>query len=214
MGTGTHRDWKIRKAVASIVMLFIAVAFLGGCLPRYAQVDDTEVNAALRDVLQQYQKRSELARSLIMLVRPLADPDDTLDAEVAAAQADLDRMLATPQARTDQIEFGRFEIAQRQLGDAISRLLIESGNDRHLSQDPRFRSLRRQLAAVDRRIAMKQKTYDEATDRYNASLTVFPHNVEARLLALHPRPKFGAVDKTAKRPPRTDFGALGGSTHV
>jgi LemA protein len=172
------------------------------------------VNAALRDVLQQYQKRGELARNLITLVQPLADPNHTPDAEVVAAQADLDRMLATRHARTDQIEFERFEIVQRQLGDAISRLLIESGNDRHLHQNPRFRSLRRQLAAVDRRIAMEQKAYGEAVDRYNASLTVFPHDVEARLLALHALPKFGAADKTAKRPPHTDFGALRGSMQV
>ena len=211
MGTGAHRDWKLRKAVASIGMLLIAVAFLGGCLPRYAPVDDAEVSAAMGDVLQEYQKRGELARNLIVLVRPLADPNDTPDAEVVAAQAGLDRMLANRHARADPIEFERFEIAQRQLGDAISRLLIESGNDRHLRQDPRFRSLRRQLATADRRIAMEQRAYDEAVGRYNASLTVFPHNVEARILALHALTKFGAGDRTAKRLPRTDFGALRGS---
>jgi LemA protein len=204
----------MRKAIAWTVMSLIAVALLGGCLPRYAPVDDAEVRAALQDVLQQYEKRGELAENLIILAHPLADSNDTLAAEVVAAQADLDHMLSTPRARTEQVEFERLEIAQRQLSDAISRLLIESGNDRRLRQEPRFRSLRRQLAAVDRRIAIAQKAYDVAVDRYNASLGVFPHNVEARVLALDPLPKFGATDKTTKRPPRTDFGALRGSMRV
>jgi LemA protein len=214
MGTGTRREWTISKAVASAVLLLIAVVFLGGCLPRCAPLDDAEASAALRDVLQQYQKRGELAKDLIVLVHPPGHSSDTPNAEVAAAQASLDRMVATRQARPDQIEFERFEIAQRQLGDAISRLLIESGNDRRLRQDSRFRSLRRQLAAADRRIATAQKAYDEAADRYNASLAVFPHDVEAHLLALHALPKFDVLDRTAKRPPRTDFGTLRGSMQV
>jgi LemA protein len=152
-------------------LLLIAVVFLGGCLPRCAPLDDAEASAALRDVLQQYQKRGELAKDLIVLVHPPGHSSDTPNAEVAAAQASLDRMVATRQARPDQIEFERFKVAQRQLGDAISRLLIESGNDRRLRQDSRFRSLRRQLAAADRRIATAQKAYDEAADRYNAKRT-------------------------------------------
>jgi LemA protein len=151
-------------------MLLIAVALLGGCLGLCAPVDDADVSAALRDVFQQYQNRCELAGNLITLAHALADRNDTLDAEIVTAQANLDHMLATPQARTEQVEIERLEIAQRQLGDAISRLLIESGNDQLLRREPRFRSLLRQLAAVDRRIAMAQKAYNEAVDRYNASL--------------------------------------------
>jgi LemA protein len=204
----------MRNAFAWIVILLAAVALLGGCLSRYAPVDDAQVSAALQDVLDQYQKRGELARSLATLVQPVAGQTDALDMEVAAAQASLDRLRATPQAQLQQVDFERFETVQRQLSDAISRVLIESGNDRQLRQDPRFRSLRRRLAAVDRRIASGRLAYNEAVDRYNAGLAVFPYDVEARMLALHARARFGAPDKTAKRPPRTDFGALRGSLQV
>jgi LemA protein len=204
----------MRNAFAWIVMLLAAVALLGGCLSRYVPVNDAQVSAALQDVLDQYQKRGELARSLATLVQPVAGQTDALDMEVAAAQASLDRLRATPQAQLQQVDFERFETVQRQLSDAISRVLIESGNDRQLRQDPRFRSLRRRLAAVDRRIASGRLAYNEAVDRYNAGLAVFPYDVEARMLALHARARFDAPDKTAKRPPRTDFGALRGSLQV
>ncbi|WP_408351973.1 LemA family protein [Paraburkholderia sp. RL17-337-BIB-A] len=72
----------------------------------------------------------------------------------------------------------------------------------------------RQLGGVDRQIAVTRKAYDEAVDRYNASLSVFPRDVEARILALHERPKFSAAAETVTRQPRTDFGTLRGSLRV
>jgi LemA protein len=126
----------------------------------------------------------------------------------------MDCIRIAPGALVEQVAFERFEIAQRQLGDALSRLLVESGNDRYFHNDPRFRSLARQLGGVDRQIAVTQKMYDEAVDGYNASLHVFPHKVEARIRALHERPKFSAAAETAPRPQRTDFGTLRGSMRV
>lgn len=204
----------MRKIVAWAVMSLVAVALLGGCLPRYVQVDDAEVSAALKEVLQQYGKRAELARDLIVLVQSAANRNDTLVAAVVAAQADLDCIRIAPGALMEPVAFEQFEIAQRQLGDALSRLLVESGNDRSFHKDPRFRSLSRQLGGVDRQVAVAQKAYNEAVGRYNASLNAFPHEVEARILALHERPKFSATAETATRPPRTDFGTLRGSMRV
>lgn len=204
----------MRKIIVWVVMSLVAVALLGGCLPRYVPVDDTEVSAALKEVLLQYEKRAELTRNLIMLVQSAAKRNDTLVAAVVAAQADLDCIRIAPGALMEPVAFERFEIAQRQLGDALSGLLVESGNDKYFHKDPRFRSLSRQLGGVDRQIAVTQKAYDEAVNRYNASLTAFPHEVEARILALHERPKFSAADETETRPPRSDFGTLRGSMRV
>ena len=148
------------------------------------------------------------------MIQSSANGNDTLVAAVVAAQADLDCIRIAPGALAEQVAFERFEIAQRQLGDALSRLLVESGNDRYFHKDPRFKSLSRQLGGVDRQIAVTQKAYNEAADRYNASLNAFPHEVEARILALHERSKFSAAAETATRPPRTDFGTLRGSMRV
>ncbi|NYH14153.1 LemA family protein [Paraburkholderia bryophila] len=204
----------MRKIIVWVVMSLVAIALLGGCLPRYVPVADAEVNAALKEVLLQYEKRADLTRDLIMLVQSAANRNDTLVAAVVAAQADLGCIRIAPEALAEQVAFERFEIAQRQLGDAVSRLLVESGNDRVFHKDPRFRSLSRQLGGVDRQIAVTQKAYDEAADRYNASLNAFPHDIEARILALHERPGFSAAAETATWPPRTDFGTLRGSMRV
>lgn len=195
-------------------MSLVAVTLLCGCLPRYVPVDDAEVSTALKEVLQQYEKRAELTRDLIMLVQSVESRNDTLVAAVTAAQADLDCIRIAPGALAEQVAFERFEVAQRQLGDALSRLLVESGNDRYFHKDPRFRSLSRQLGGVDKQIAVARKAYNEAVERYNASLNTFPHDVEARILTLHERPEFSVAAETATRPPRTDFGTLRGSMRV
>ena len=204
----------MRKIIAWAAMSLVAVALLGGCLARYVPVDDAEVSTALKEVVQQYEKRAELTRDLIMLVQSAGNRNDTLVAVVAAAQADLDCIRIAPGAPVEQVAFERFDITQRQFGDALSRLLVESGNDRYFHKDPRFRSLSRQLGGVDRQIAITRKAYDEAVDRYNANLNAFPNEIEARILALHERPKFSAAAGTATRPPRTGFGALRGSMRV
>ncbi|MFM0080672.1 LemA family protein [Paraburkholderia sediminicola] len=204
----------MRKLIAWAVMSLVAVTLLGGCLPRYVPADDAEVSTVLKEVLQQYERRAELTRDLIMLVQSAASRNDTLVTAVMAAQADLDCIRIAPGALVEQVAFERFEIAQRQLGDALSRLLVESDNDRYFHNDARFKSLSRQLGGVDRQIVVTQKAYNEAADRYNASLNAFPHEVEARILALHERPEFSAAAETATQPRRTDFGTLRGSMRV
>jgi LemA protein len=204
----------MRKAIAWAVMSLVAVALLGGCLPRFVPADDAEVSAALKEVLQHYQKRAELARELITLVQPVSNRTDALVAAVMDVQADLDCIRTAPETMVDRVAFERFKIAQRQLGDALSGLLVESGNDRRFHKDPRFRSLARQLGGVDRQINVARQAYDEAVDRYNASLNIFPRDVEARILAVHERPEFGPAAGTTTRQPRTDFGSLRGSMRV
>ncbi|MDR6207913.1 LemA family protein [Paraburkholderia graminis] len=192
----------MRKTIAGTVILLVAIALLGGCLPHY-EPDDVELKAALSDLLQQYAKRTELSRQMIAQVQPASRQNSTLAAAVTAAQANLDCMRTDQETLVEQIPFERFEIAQRQLGDAISRLVIEAGNDPHLDQDSRFRSLLRQLAAADRRIATKRKAYDEAIDRYNRSRSGFPRDIEARTLTLRMLPGPDAVAET-----RSGNGAL------
>ncbi|MFL9913726.1 hypothetical protein [Paraburkholderia sp. RL17-337-BIB-A] len=126
----------MRKTIAWAVMSLAVVALLGGCLPRCVPADDAEVSAALKEVLQQYEKRAGLARELIGLIQPVANRNETLGGAVQAAQADPDCIRTAPGALVERVAFQRFEIAQRQLGDVLSRLLVESANDRHFHKDP------------------------------------------------------------------------------
>jgi LemA protein len=198
-----------------VALLLFAVALLSACPLRAARPDDSDVNAALTEILGQYQKRGELAGQLTMLAEATASRDDSMVAAVKAAQAQLGCIRAAPGPLVEPPAFERFDVAQRQLSDAISRLLIESDHDRRLRTNPHFVALRRQIATADRRIDVARERYDEAAERYNARLHRFPDNLAARMLPLHERPTFGTSDVTARhRKPRTDFDALRGSLRV
>ncbi|WP_433696326.1 LemA family protein [Paraburkholderia phenoliruptrix] len=183
--------------VWTVTLLFVA-SLPGGCSAYSAPPDNAEVDAALRNVLDQYEARGKLVRELIALAQPLAGDNGTLVGAVTVAQADLDCVRLDPQALAEQVPFERFEVAERQLGDAISRLLIELGNDRRIGQDARFDALRKQLGAVERRAAITRDAYDQTVDRYNASLDALPDATTHRP-ALRPRPTFRVVAETANR---------------
>lgn len=63
----------------------------------------------------------------------------------------------------------------------IGRLLLAADMDQHLRTDPGFLLIKEELTGADNRILVARRKYNEALERYNASLSVFPHNVVAYL---------------------------------
>lgn len=197
------------------IALFTSVLILTGCQLRLAPPDDSDVNAAQTEMLEQYRDRGELLAKLIALTQDAAKQDGPLAAAVVKIQAQLASMPATPGTGGNPVDFERFEIGQRELGDAVSRLLIASDEDRRLHGDAGVRTLKRQLAVAERRIAVSRERYREAAGHYNSTLRVFPGSVAARALGLHERPLPGEPDRAvAHRKPRMDFDSLRGSLRV
>jgi hypothetical protein len=72
------------RAFVWVVMLVIFASLPGGCSSYSAPPDDAQVNAGLRNVLNEYETRALLARDLIVLAQPLGNPNG---APVLAATA-------------------------------------------------------------------------------------------------------------------------------
>jgi LemA protein len=62
-----------------------------------------------------------------------------------------------------------------------ARLLLAAEQTPALRTDPDFQRLKEQLTDTDNRVLVARRKYNEALERYNASLKVFPHNVVAAL---------------------------------
>jgi LemA protein len=71
--------------------------------------------------------------------------------------------------------------AYTRLSREIGRLLLAADLDPHLRSDPAFLLIKEDLTGADNRILVARRKYNEALERYNASLSVFPHNVVAML---------------------------------
>ncbi|HTS63499.1 MAG TPA: LemA family protein [Candidatus Acidoferrales bacterium] len=90
---------------------------------------------------------------------------------IAAARAVLDQ----PAGPQEKIQ------AYSQLTREAARLLLAADQDSRMQADKDFLLLKEQLTDTDNRVLVARRKYNEALERYNASLSVFPHNLVAAL---------------------------------
>lgn len=152
------------------------------------------------------------ATTLARKYLPLNAPELALVDNTRAAVADLH---ATPDLIDTRASFERFDVAQRQLTEAISQLMIACEGVHRLNADARFHIVQSRLASSAGQIALARERYDSAARRYNATLHGFPLDPPEAIHAAPDKPTFSVRDGSpVHRHPRTDFGALRGSLRV
>ncbi|WP_233853611.1 LemA family protein [Paraburkholderia sp. HD33-4] len=200
---------------ALIVSILFALLCMPGCGTDPAQAADHELAAAFADVLDLYNARLDLTAQALTLARGHLPPDAPVLAKVESSRAAVADLHASPALLESPASFERFDVAQRDLTDAISQLLIACEGVHRLSASPPFRALQSRLASSAGRIAFARERYDEAARRYNASRHRFPLHLADLMHAEPDKPIFTVPDPTpVHRHPRTDFGALRGSLRV
>lgn len=115
--------------------------------------------------------RSGLLPSLVAAVQGVARRETGVFDQVAGARAVL-AAARTPQERIQ---------ANQQLDAALARLLVMAENYPPLQSHPSFLQLQDDIAATENRIAVERRKYNEALQRYNTSIELFPGNVVASL---------------------------------
>jgi len=122
------------------------------------------VDVALRD-------HAELLPALARKVKVPEKLREKTLGTIAEARATLDQ----PAPAKAKIE------AYNRLALEAARLLLAGEQDNALRQDAAFRLLKEQLTDTDNHIMVARRKYNEALEKYNASLAVFPRNVVAAI---------------------------------
>ena len=185
---------------------FFAV-LLSGCGYNQFQSSDEAVKAAWGEVVNQYQRRADLVPNLVNTVKGYASHErDTLEA-VTKARAAATSIQVTPEVLNDPQAFERFQQAQGQLTQALSRLLAVSENYPQLKADALFRDLQSQLEGTENRITVARQRYIKAVQEYNVLARSFPTNLTAKMFGYPVRPSF-TVDneKAISNAPAVNFG--------
>lgn len=185
---------------------FFAV-LLSGCGYNQFQSSDEAVKAAWGEVVNQYQRRADLVPNLVNTVKGYASHErDTLEA-VTKARAAATSIQVTPEVLNDPQAFERFQQAQGQLTQALSRLLAVSENYPQLKADALFRDLQSQLEGTENRITVARQRYIKAVQDYNVLARSFPTNLTAKMFGYPVRPSF-TVDneKAISNAPAVNFG--------
>lgn len=190
---------------------WMTVAFfasmLGGCGYNDFQTRDEGIKAAWAEVVNQYQRRSDLIPNLVNTVKGYAAHEkDTLEA-VVKARAAATSFQITPEVLNNPEAFNKFQKVQGELSSALSRLMAVSENYPNLKADTSFRDLQSQLEGTENRITVARNRYIQAVQDYNVLARSFPTNLTAMVFHYEVKPSFTVQnEKEISTAPKVDFG--------
>jgi LemA protein len=191
-----------------IAFIVLLAGFVGGCGYNKLQTQDEQVKSAWSEVLNQYQRRSDLVPNLVNTVKGAVQAEKDILDTVVSARAKATSIQATPELINNPQAFQQWQAAQGQLSQALSRLMVVVERYPDLKSISGFDDLRAQLEGTENRIAVARKRYIDTVQEYNVTVRSFPTNLTAKMFGLPLRPNFSVENEaTISRPPQVDFNA-------
>ena len=190
-----------------LALTAVLTAFsLSGCGYNDMAQGDQSIKAAWSEVLNQYQRRSDLIPNLVSTVKGYAAQEQDTLTKVVEARARATGIQATPELINNPEAFQKFIAAQNQLQGALSRLLAVSENYPNLKSDALFRDLTAQLEGTENRITVARNRYIKAIQGYNNTVVSFPTNLMAMVFGFKEKPQFTVENEAEiKSAPKVDF---------
>jgi LemA protein len=188
------------------VLATLAMLSLTNCGYNTIQSNDEQVKSGWSEVLNQYQRRADLVPNLVNSVKGFAQQEKDVLLGVTNARAKVGSIQATPELINDPGAFAKFQQAQGELTNALSRLLVVTENYPQLKSDALFRDLLSQLEGTENRIAVARNRYIKAVQEFNVGIRTFPNNLTAMLFGYKAKANF-TVDneKEISTAPKVDF---------
>jgi LemA protein len=200
-----NKIWIVLIAIIGLIVL-LGLSVIGsynGLVGKQQGVD-----AAWAQVLNQYQRRSDLVPNLVKTVQGSANFEKSTLENVVNARASVGRMtIDASKAPADAATMQKFQEAQGQFGSALQRLLVVSENYPDLKASAGFRDLQAQLEGTENRVAVERGRFNEVVKSYNTAIRKFPTVLFAGLFGFQPKPYFQAEAGAEKVPDvKFDFG--------
>jgi LemA protein len=190
------------------VVLFIPLLslLLSGCGINDIPTFEEQAKAKWSEVLNQYQRRTDLIPNLVETVKGFAKQESTVLVAVTEARAKATSIQVNASTITDPEAFKKFQDAQGQLSGALGRLLAVSESYPDLKSNANFLALQSQLEGTENRIAVARRDYIEAVRVYNTELVTFPGRIWAMLLYSKNKPmQEFTIDEKAMSTPQVKF---------
>lgn len=186
--------------LAVVVVIGIWIFSQINTIPR----QDEAANAAWSQVLNQYQRRADLVPNLVATVKGYAAHEEKVLTEVTNARARVGQIAAPDPSDPKAVE--QYQAAQRELGGALSRLLVVSEQYPQLKANENFLTLQSQLEGSENRISVARRDYIAAVQTYNTTLRTFPGRLIASLFYPDAKPRANfTADAGAEKAPQVQF---------
>jgi LemA protein len=183
-----------------IVLIVVVLALvLGGCEfvgeRNKLAVEREAIAGQWSQVDADLQRRADLIPNLVETVKGYAKEETTVVQSVANARAAL-MGAKSPQEKID---------ANNQLTGALGRLLVVVENYPNLKANENFRQLQFSLEGTENRILQSRRRYNDAVQKYNTDLSLFPANIVAAMAGYQREDAYFKTEPGARTVPKVQF---------
>jgi LemA protein len=176
------------RNLALAIVAFLGASLLSGCGINTIPTYEEQAKAAWSEVLNQYQRRSDLIPNLVETVKGYAAHEKDVLTAVVEARAKATQVTVPTDALTNPELMKQFQENQNALGGALARLLAVVENYPDLKANQNFLALQSQIEGTENRIAVARRDYIEAVRLYNTELRTFPGRIWASILYSDAKP--------------------------
>ncbi len=135
-----------------------------------------EVNKEWGNVETSYQRRNDLIGNLVETVKGAADFEKSTLEAVTTARASASQVKIDPTNITPE-QLAQFNQAQSGVSSSLSRLLVTVENYPDLKSNQNFLKLQDELASTENQILTARTRFNEAVQKYNNYILVFPNSM-------------------------------------
>lgn len=185
----------------------LAAMVLSGCGVNVIPTSEEKAKAAWSEVLNQYQRRSDLIPNLVETVKGYASQEKDVLTSVVEARAKATSIRVDASTITNPEQFKQFQEAQAGLSGALGRLIAVSEAYPDLKSNQNFLALQSQIEGTENRIAVARRDYIEAVRVYNTELRTFPGVIWASILYRGNKPmETFTISEQQMQVPKVNFG--------
>ncbi|MFA3782645.1 LemA family protein [Melioribacteraceae bacterium 4301-Me] len=192
-------------SVGAFILIIIGIFVIWGISTYNKLVSLNEgVNQAWGQVENVYQRRADLIPNLVATVKGVANFEKETYTAVTEARARVGQIKLSADQLSDPQAFQKFQQAQDNLGNAISRLLVVSENYPQLKANENFLTLQAQLEGTENRITVERQKFNQVVQSYNTAIKKFPANFIANMTGFREKQYFKAQEG-AEQAPKVQF---------
>lgn len=168
----------MRKFLPWIVVggLLLIAVFWFVSIKNGAVKTNQEVNKEWGNVETSYQRRNDLIGNLVETVKGAAEFEKSTLEAVTSARASASQVKIDPTNITPE-QLAQFNQAQSGVSSSLSRLLVTVENYPDLKSNQNFLKLQDELASTENQILTARTRFNEAVQKYNNYILVFPNSM-------------------------------------
>jgi LemA protein len=153
------------------------------------------IKGAFSQVDTDLQRRNDLIPNLVETVKGMASHEQAVIDSVTNAR----KAMLGAQTPADKVA------ADGQLTSALGRLMVVVENYPNIKANENFLRLQDDLAGTENRIAVSRRRYNEAVQKYNTDIALFPKNIAASMFNFSREDAYFKADAAAKEAPKVKF---------